>query len=138
VAEVSTPLRPGRDQAGVLPDHDVEVQLRGGVYRLVASRVGAGTLLRDPAILVLVCRLGRRMPSTGELRYTFGLKGREATVALLAAEGLSNKAIAVRLGLSPHTVRHHLERIFDQLDVHSRKSLVFNLIVASGSRPASI
>ena len=40
---------------------------------------------------------------------------------------LSNKAIASRLGLSPHTVRHYLERVFDKLEIHSRNSLVILL-----------
>lgn len=122
----------GGEGAAGLTHHDEEVELAGGIYRLVGSRVGAGTLVREPAVLVLVDRLSGQVPTTGELRVTFGLKGREATITLLAARGLSNKAIARRLGLSEHTVRHYLERIFDRLDVHSRKSLLFNLIFASG------
>ena len=83
----------------------------GGGYRLVTSRAAAGTSAPRAAVLVLVDRLGPGLPTTQELRITFGLRGREPQVALLAAEGLSNAAIAERLRLSAHTVRHYLERV---------------------------
>jgi DNA-binding CsgD family transcriptional regulator len=112
----------------------MELELSGGSYRLVRSRAPAGALLVGEAVLVLVDRLRRRLPSTRELRNTFGLRGREAQVALLAAEGLSNPAIAMRLGLSAHTVRHYVERVFDRLGLHSRKTLALHLIM-TGREP---
>ena len=45
---------------------------------------------------------------------------REAEVALLLAEGLSNDEIAGRLFLSPHTARRHTANIFEKLGVSSR------------------
>jgi DNA-binding NarL/FixJ family response regulator len=57
-------------------------------------------------------------------------------VALLVAEGLSNPAIADRLKLSPHTVRHYVERVFDRLDLHSRKVLALRLMSAGRQRTA--
>ena len=71
----------------------------------------------------------------GQLRVTFGLRGREPQVALLAAEGLSNADIAQRMRLSAHTVRHYLERVLDRLGLHSRKALALHLMVWSGERP---
>ena len=108
--------------------HEREVELAGGHYRLTTSRVAAGTLLPDPALLVLVHRLTPALPTTRELRVAFGLRGREPQVALLAAEGLSNAAIAARLRLSAHTVRHYLERVLDRLGLHSRKALALHLM----------
>ena len=49
-----------------------------------------------------------------------GLTPREAGVARLMASGLSTKAIASELGISPHTARHHTERVFAKLGVRSR------------------
>jgi DNA-binding CsgD family transcriptional regulator len=72
------------------------------------------------------------LPTTQELRITFGLRGREPQVALLAAEGLSNAAIAQRLRLSAHTVRHYLERVLDRLGLHTRKALALYLMGGSG------
>jgi DNA-binding NarL/FixJ family response regulator len=110
--------------------------LSGGSYRLVARRATAGTLLSEAAVLVLMDRLSPGLPTTQELRITFGLRGREPQVALLAAEGLSNADIAQRLRLSAHTVRHYLERVLDRLGLHSRKALALHLMVWSGERPS--
>lgn len=75
------------------------------------------------------------LPTTQELRVQFGLRGREPQVALLAAEGLSNAAIAQRLRLSAHTVRHYLERVLDRLGLHTRKGLALHLMAGGGERP---
>ena len=92
------------------------------------------TLLPEPAVLVLVHRLTPGLPTTRELRATFGLRGREPQIALLAAEGLSNAAIAERLRLSAHTVRHYLERVLDRLGLHSRKALALHLMAGTSDR----
>jgi DNA-binding CsgD family transcriptional regulator len=112
-----------------------ELELPGGFYRLVASRAVAGTLLTEAGVLILVDRLTPELPTTRELRVTFGLRGREPQVALLAAEGLSNAAIAQRLRLSAHTVRHYLERVLERLGLHSRKALALHLMAGGGERP---
>jgi len=48
------------------------------------------------------------------------LTRRERDVLLLIAKGLSNKQIARELGLSVHTTKHHVGRLFDRIDVASR------------------
>ena len=111
------------------------MELPGGFYRLVANRSGVGTLLAEAGVLVLVDRLSPGLPTTQELRVTFGLRGREPQIALLAAEGLSNAAIAQRLRLSAHTVRHYLERVLERLGLHTRKALALHLMAGGGERP---
>ena len=91
---------------------------------------GIATLAR----LEAMDRGGPGLPTTQELRITFGLRGREPQVALLAAEGLSNADIAERLRLSAHTVRHYLERVLDRLGLHTRKALAVHLMAGSGER----
>jgi DNA-binding CsgD family transcriptional regulator len=118
--------------SGTSRDADGELELSGGSYRLVASRAAAGALLTESAVLVLVDHVSPGLPTTRELRVTFGLRGREPQVALLAAEGLSNADIAQRLRLSTHTVRHYLERVLGRLGLHSRKALALHLM--SGER----
>jgi len=49
-----------------------------------------------------------------------GLSERELQVLALLAEGQSNKLIARALDLSPHTVKRHVARILDRLDLASR------------------
>jgi DNA-binding CsgD family transcriptional regulator len=117
---------------------DEELELMGAGYRLVTSRAAAGTLLPEAAVLILVDRPGPGLPTTQELRITFGLRGREPQVALLAAEGLSNADIAERLRLSAHTVRHYLERVMTRLGLHTRKGLAVHLMAGPGERPQSL
>jgi DNA-binding CsgD family transcriptional regulator len=126
--------RQAAESGGCLREENREVTLAGGVYRLAASRAAAGTLLSEAAVLVLLDRITPGLPTTRELRITFGLRGREPQVALLAAEGLSNAAIAERLRLSAHTVRHYLERVLERLGLHSRTALALHLM-AGGERP---
>ncbi len=52
------------------------------------------------------------------------LSKRESEVARLVAEGLTNRGVSVQLGLSEHTVRNYLFRIFDKLGVSTRVELV--------------
>jgi DNA-binding CsgD family transcriptional regulator len=47
----------------------------------------------------------------------------ELQVARLAAAGYTNRGIADRLFVSPHTVNTHLRHIFDKLDIRSRVDL---------------
>jgi DNA-binding NarL/FixJ family response regulator len=55
------------------------------------------------------------------------LTPREELVAHLAAEGLSNREIAQRLGLSEKTVKAHLSSVFAKLGVRRRVELVLRL-----------
>jgi DNA-binding CsgD family transcriptional regulator len=52
------------------------------------------------------------------------LSGRECEIAQGVVEDLKEFAIAMRLGVSPHTVRTHLERMYRKLGVNSRVELV--------------
>jgi LuxR family maltose regulon positive regulatory protein len=49
-----------------------------------------------------------------------GLSGRELEVLALLADSQSNKLIARALDLSPHTIKRHVARILDRLDLSSR------------------
>ena len=53
-----------------------------------------------------------------------GLTPRQVDVLRLVAEGRTAADIAARLGLSPHTVRNYLDRIYDRLNVRDRTSAV--------------
>lgn len=89
-------------------------------YRLAA---GCATLL-----LRLVARpaenrywlLTESVPALEAQLMKLGLSQREGEVLRLVADGLANKEIARALCLSLHTVKRHLERIYDRLHVHSR------------------
>ena len=57
-----------------------------------------------------------------------GLTPREAEVATLLADGLSNAEIAERLVLSPRTVEHHVAAVMTKLEVTSRHAVRDTLI----------
>src|SRR5437773_6272498 len=52
------------------------------------------------------------------------LSNRERQVLALLADGLGNKQIAARLGISTNTVKTHLELLFDKLGVATRAEAV--------------
>jgi DNA-binding NarL/FixJ family response regulator len=66
----------------------------------------------------------RKMDSNVEGRMT----KREAEVVRLAVEGLSNREIGQQLGLTEHTVKNYLFRVFDKLGVSNRVELVLSCL----------
>jgi DNA-binding NarL/FixJ family response regulator len=56
------------------------------------------------------------------------LATRETHVANLVAEGLPNKEIAVRLGITEHTVSNYLFRIYNKLGISTRVELVLHIM----------
>ena len=64
-------------------------------------------------------------PANGD-RPRFGwasLTATELSVASLVAEGLTNRQVAAKLYLSPHTVGFHLRQVFRKLEISSRVEL---------------
>lgn len=57
-----------------------------------------------------------------------GLSPRELTVLRLLAGGLTNTAVATRLGISPKTVSRHVEHVYGKLGVHSRAAAVYEAL----------
>lgn len=52
------------------------------------------------------------------------LTRREGQIVKLVAEGLPNREISSTLGISPHTVKNHLFRIYEKLGVSNRVEVV--------------
>ena len=101
-------------------------------------------MLRDLSTLaahvsVRLVQLGARAANEHALGR---LTRRQTDVALLAAQGRPNAAIATTLGLSENTVKKHLKDIFDELGVTNRTELAIRvgqadtqvLRLASGER----
>jgi predicted ATPase/DNA-binding CsgD family transcriptional regulator len=75
----------------------------------------------------------RAGPAGGTAGSGFPLTGRELEIAALVAEGLSNREIAAKLGISKRTVDAHIEHIFGKLGVSSRVQLATWLTSSGGS-----
>lgn len=65
-----------------------------------------------------------RQPTRGETTVGGVLSNREREILALLADGLVNKQIAARLGISTNTVKTHLELLFDKLGVATRAEAV--------------
>lgn len=99
-----------------------EVRTGRAVYALRAALLPPGAVGESEAFLVAVEARGvaLALPSPEAVRERTGLTRREAEVAVLVAEGLMNEAIAERLFVSPHTVRHHVEAVMAKLELTGR------------------
>ncbi|MFI1361243.1 LuxR C-terminal-related transcriptional regulator [Streptomyces sp. NPDC020898] len=60
----------------------------------------------------------------GPADLTTRLTAQQLMVARMAADGATNREIAVRLALSPRTIDHHLRGVFSRLGIRSRIELV--------------
>ena len=98
----------------LLKDTPVEETLSG----IKAAR--AGGMLMPPSVARKVLDYFNRPPSS----TTYGLSSREKEVLDLLGEGLTQREIADRLFLSPHTVDNHLRSIYRKLHVRSATAAV--------------
>jgi DNA-binding NarL/FixJ family response regulator len=64
------------------------------------------------------------------------LTPREEQVVALVADGLTNREVATELGLTEHTVKKYLFRIFDKLGISSRVELVLYAVSNGDYRAA--
>ena len=80
---------------------------------------GLGTTVLDAAVSSHLAR-APRTPADIDVAT---LTTRERQVIQLVADGLPNKAIATRLGISARTIEGHLNHVFSKLGVASRTEL---------------
>lgn len=95
----------------------------------VVSATPSAEAIDESADVVLTARTVRalqRAPrdAAETTRHLPSLTQREREILSLLADGLGNKQIAAQLGISPSTVKTHLEVLFDKLDVTSRAEAV--------------
>jgi DNA-binding NarL/FixJ family response regulator len=99
---------------GYLPEHSLHIQLAQHAARAKPSG-------------------GRDNPSAHATAHEHAtallakLSPRQRTVLLSAIQGKTNKTIAVELGITPHTVKDHLNVAFQTLGVHGRTEAVYFL-----------
>ncbi|MFD0848663.1 LuxR C-terminal-related transcriptional regulator [Sphingosinicella xenopeptidilytica] len=59
------------------------------------------------------------------------LNARELEIVRHLADGLSNKVIARRMGITDHTVKFHLKKVFSKLKVSSRRAAVAKAVASN-------
>jgi DNA-binding NarL/FixJ family response regulator len=153
-AEIDGRARKGfelvRELRGTCPETRVVMLLDSSERSQVveAFRAGArGVFSRSESLKLLAkciycVHQGQIWASSKELRYLLDALGealplrvidakgaellsrREQEVVRCVAEGMSNREIAQRLGLTEHTVKNYLFRIFDKLGVSKRVEVV--------------
>ena len=75
--------------------------------------------------------------SPGAAKCLVRLTPREREVAALIADGLLNKQIADRLGLTVGTVKHYVHRIIEKTELPNRAAIAVAL-TGGASRPAPV
>ncbi|MFT3887550.1 MAG: response regulator transcription factor [Arachnia sp.] len=103
--------------AGFLLKHTPPAQLVDAV-----RQAAAGTAVLSPEAVAALLAAANAPAVEGADRVAL-LSEREAEVAELVAEGLTNADIAARLYLSLPTVKTHLARVFEKLRVTNRVQL---------------
>lgn len=91
------------------------------VHKIHAGEIWATSEQLAMALEALVSAPTVRGMSASNLSV---LSKRELEVVASLGEGLSNREIALRLGLSQHTVKNYLFKVFDKLGVSSRIELL--------------
>ena len=90
--------------------------------------VGSSTAEVPPdSELILIARTASVLPRPGRVgndSRSAPLSRREQQILALLADGLVNKQIAARLGISTNTVKTHLELLFEKLGVATRAEAV--------------
>jgi DNA-binding NarL/FixJ family response regulator len=95
------------------------VARRAGASGFVSKDLGAGDIVKA----VRMVALGMEVFGRGE-EQAGPLSGREREVVGLIATGATNREIAQRLFLSPHTVKEHTSAIYRKLGVRNRAEAV--------------
>ena len=104
---------------------------RGALLRDVsADRLAAALSAAARGLVVLDDALEGMLPRTREVEEALPeqLTPREREVLGLLAEGLSNKAIASRLGISDHTAKFHVNAILGKLGAETRTEAIVHAV----------
>jgi len=121
-----------RRAASQQPDAPGDIALRargrsGRWYQLHVALAEPDTGGRNSVIVTV--RLLEPRERGALLTELYGLSPREREVAAACARGETTKEIAATLGVSPHTVKEHLDRACEKVGACGRRALVARLFV---------
>lgn len=104
---------------GVIPANATSDELAAAVRAL-----GEGLWVGAPSLVHGLMRTTGRADRSAKESPVDPLTVREKEVLQWMAEGLANKQIALKLGISEHTVKFHLSALYAKLNVSSRTEAV--------------
>ncbi len=123
---------------------EAETEIQEKFSRELRKLIGRYTALLDASGLPPETRKGNRtilakvrhehhvyLLVRAPLRKESPLSPRQKKIALLVAQGLTNKEIAKRLKIKPNGVTAHLTKIFLKLDIHSRVALARHFLLTA-------
>ena len=124
----------GTGTAAALEDLGVasrEVRTAEARYRVRINLLrDEGLFTGGSVILATIERLTPETPTAEALQERWELTPQQSRVALLLAQGESNRAIAGAMGLEPTTTRHYTEKVFRKLGVHSRAEAAAKILTS--------
>lgn len=101
---------------------DTEIEIIADAIRTVQN---GGALLDGKAMKVILSQFTKLPNETYDLDL---LTDREEEVCLLVAEGLNNKEISEKLFLGEGTVKNHITKALQKLDLRDRTQLAIHII----------
>jgi DNA-binding NarL/FixJ family response regulator len=104
---------------GMLPADPSPEELSAGIRAL-----REGLAVFPPRLAATLFRQASRTEQVPLEALVEPLTPREVEILGLIAQGLANKQIAVRLGISDHTVKFHLSSVYAKLGANSRTEAV--------------
>ncbi len=105
------------------------VKAYGNIYMHSSHILSAIESLKEGRIWIypnfIATMIGLSKSSNGDAleQKMLSLTSREKEIARLILDGLTNKEIAIRLEISPNTIKIHTKNIYDKLNVRDRLSL---------------
>lgn len=92
------------------------------LVRTIRSVAGGEHVLPSPLTGTLFSQIAKDAVLKGRsaILEAVRMTAREREVIECIADGLSNKAIAAELRISPHTVKSHVRNIMEKLELHTR------------------
>jgi DNA-binding CsgD family transcriptional regulator len=100
-----------------------EFATRRASYRVTARRIAVAPGTEVDVVTVQTIDALDTSRTMHRFRSHFGLSPREAEVARMLIDGRPNTEIAITLGISESTARHHTQRVLEKLGVHSRAAI---------------
>ena len=98
------------------------------IHHLVGAYQCAHRLTKKRTYLDNACDLAKTFKRVESAPHDTRLTRREYEIALLVAQGNSNKSIAARLSISSRTVDNHVASIFGRLSIRARWQLTTDLV----------